>query len=172
MRKNLIVMLAIVLSITCMPLAAFAGTNSEIEMQKGKVTIVNEGHKTTIDMGSIIIVDENGNIVPKTRAEWDQVCSITLKNGYTAYITYSPVYYGGSEMWMYASCSSGDVSKLQAEARKKGSTDHQVMWKFTAEKGTWYGSLHDHLPWIGNTYFLIRNVGSEPITVDSVTYYF
>ncbi|WP_312651842.1 hypothetical protein [Aminipila sp.] len=171
-KKNLIAMLAIVLTITCMPMASFADSDSEIEMQKGKIIMIHDGKTTAIDMGSVIIFDEKGKIVPKTRADWQFNTSVTLKNGYGALITAKPVYYSASPITMYASCSAGKVTGLQGEGRLDVDSNSEIMGKFKATKGTWYGTLNYNLGWVGNTLLYIRNASSETITVDSVTYYF
>ncbi|QIB70299.1 hypothetical protein Ami103574_13805 [Aminipila butyrica] len=173
-RKNFIAMLAIILTITCMPMASFADSDagSEVEMQKGKIIMIHDGKITTIDMRNVIIFDENGNIVPRTRADWQFNTSVTLKNGYGALITAEPVYYSASPITMYASCSVGKVTGLQGEARLVEDSNSEIMGKFKATKGTWYGKLKYNLGWVGNTLLYIRNASSDTITVDSVTYDF
>lgn len=173
-KKNFIAMLAIILTITCMPMASFADSDSGsgVEMQKGKIIMIHDGKTTTIDMRSVIIIDEKGKIVPKTRADWQFNTSVTLKNGYGALITADPVYYSASPITMYASCSAGNVTGLQGEGRLDVDSNCEIMGKFKATKGTWYGTLKYNLGWVGNTYLYIRNASSETITVDSLTYYF
>lgn len=67
-----------------------------------------------------------------------------------------------------ASCSYGDVAKLEIYyGGQEGDTDN-YLGDFKATQGKWYGELSKSMS-AGTWYFVVKNGGSHNIMVDSVT---
>ena len=158
-RKTLIVLLALVFTITCMPLTAMA--SEPIEPSSNAIDLLSEGY-------TIINADGSPVITPY----WFEVgTGITLTAGQSL-IPNKDIWYGSDIIAFYASVSGADVSKLRLAARPLTSSTFTNVGYFTATQGTWYGVI-EKSGFIGyyNQYHKIRitNTSNSTMTVDSLT---
>lgn len=155
-KKMLLVLLALVLTITCIPLTAMASEPKD----KG-IDILADGYYITDPDGNVVITPM-GFIIDE---------GVVLKPGYSLNAKHN-VWYGGDILGFWASVSNGDVTDLELKAQRVGYSKFKSLGSFEAIKGSWYGAFECvGMPDGYGCFYRIKfvNNGNTTMTIDSLT---
>ncbi|MFV0518023.1 MAG: hypothetical protein ACK5MV_11560 [Aminipila sp.] len=158
-KKTLIILLAIVLTITCMPLTAMASESKGQVIQE--IDILSDGY---------YITDPDGNVVPTIKFIVDE--NVLLKPGYSLNAK-NNVWYNGNIMGFWASVSGASVTKLKLSTQLATSSGvFTSLGYFTATQGDWYGYLESQgMLNQYNCYYRLQftNKSTSTMIIDSLT---